>query len=204
MMATRRFPTCPAALCAAFGVLFAVLASCALQPASTTGSIRIAIPTAALSMAATQGVTGSGWILRYLLVTDAEYAPLQAYDGFGYPEARPIIPAYYGSHVMGEISIGSQFTTTTNPNGATSPVATQNVIIEGIPPKKQVHLIIQLTYSSDTYYQYSYSSGNADIYSTNAWIFDTPALFDIDEGVLTTVTAANPQPFYSYTNYYTC
>ncbi|MGO8692037.1 MAG: hypothetical protein ACLQMF_00050 [Rectinemataceae bacterium] len=205
MMGKRSFPADMGTALFASLLLLAVFASCALQPASTTGSIGLSIPTAVLSRAtrAVSGPTGSGWILRYVLVSDAQYTQLRTYDINGYyPEARPIIPAYYdSSYVTGEISIGSQFDGTSDTANTAN---TQTVVIDAIPPKKQVHLIVQLTNSTDTYYVFYYSSGNTVINETNAWVYDTPGLFDIDEGVLTNVTATNPSGFFGYTNPYTC
>ncbi|HUW41013.1 MAG TPA: hypothetical protein VMV90_08365 [Rectinemataceae bacterium] len=204
MKVRRSFSMRPAANLFAVSSLLMILASCALQPAPIGGSINVAIPTAALSRAIGAGPSGSNWVLYYAIIPDAEYASIiTANPTNGLTQiARPVVSEFYGSspYVMGEVAVGSQFDDTSNTNGTPN---TQYVAIEGIPPRKQVNLIIQLWDANNAsypdYWVYSCGYGN-----TYAWIYRTQTHFDITEGALTTVNLTNYSFAYFSGNNYTC
>jgi len=188
-MAKQRFQTTPAVAILATLVIL-VVSSCALQPAVEGGLVKIAVPQVALSQGGTGG-SASGWVLYYLLVPDAEYTLMTQYQ-----INRPIISEFYGSdpYVMGEIAVGTQ-------SESPSSNSTQYITIEGLPAKKQVHLIVQLWNSADSAANpYYVIAGSSYI---NAWVYESSSYFDIVEGVVNTVTLNNSNYSYSLT-YYSC
>jgi hypothetical protein len=152
-------------------VMFASIAiSCALEPTNPSGSISFSLPS---SMTKADG----DWEIRYLLYPDgatANYAtPISAANYPGSEFYFSMVTKNVGSYVVGAPT-------------------TNTVLIEGLPPRRQIRLIVHVTKVPNAY---TYTSGS-DVVLSYADAYGGGSVFDIEAGQIATTSVTRLRTTY--------